>query len=534
MPYLWLYGALGALAQLLRVPELLVYALANAVGVFAYMLAAHALLRTLIPRHANLAFLLFALAAGPGGLLYVLTGLAGMHDAPGFDDAFLRFALYELIEGAHLLPVTIFPRVYYTLSLAGCLGALTLFVQRRHIAVAAALLCAGAFINPRFGVFTGGLMLLWLAHAWPPNPRRLRALAAIALPGAIGFAVAWSLIRTSGVVVLNHQQVGDMAAWPSPFLSATIALLPLAGWAVWHTARRTTPLPRAALFAGCGYLAAYLLLFGLRGAYYGTLGVAREGSVAAAVSDPALLGGLLGAAWGWFCGRDSKRRPTRPAWSFLALWAIGFAALSVSGFGGGWFLRFGPQRLLVMTWLPLCALAACGLDALWRRRPAAGRAYAAVLVALGVCSTAVAVLYFQAPLGRAHAQGPYPWTHTKVMLTDDAALLDALRPGRVMAPPPASDIVVRAKRNPVYFGIGSFNLATAPYTALRERTDWFFSAERTAAERAAFLDQHGIRWVYCPATWPVPADVREALKNDPALRRVAERGAGVVFQVQAD
>jgi hypothetical protein len=187
-----------------------------------------------------------------------------------------------------------------------------------------------------------------------------------------------------------------------------------------------------------------------------------------------------------------------------------------------------------MTWLPLCALAACGLHALVRRCGGWGRAYAAVLVALGVCSTAVAVLYFQAPVGRVDARGPYPWTHMEVRLTDDAALLDALGPGAVLAMPPASDVAVRSNGNPVYFGIGSFNLATTPYAVLRERTDWFFSTGSTEAERAAFLREHAIRWVYCPATWPVPADVREALKNDPALRLVAERGAGVVFRVQAD
>src|SRR5690606_17992677 len=122
------------------------------------------LLKTVAADSANRAFVLFALSAGPGGLLYLIAGALGLHTAPGFDAAFARFALYDLAEGAHLQPVLYFPRLYYTVSLACGLGGLNAVItsaRRQHLSpllVWAIPVCLGSFVNMRFTLFAFGVV----------------------------------------------------------------------------------------------------------------------------------------------------------------------------------------------------------------------------------------------------------------------------------------------------------------------------------------------------------------------------------------
>ena len=543
MPYLWGYGLLGVVASTLGLDGFLVYGFANGIGVACFLLVVYRFLRTIVPRIADRAFLLFALSGGPGGLLFLASALTGLTSAPQFDEYFFRFALYELIEGAHLLPVTYFPRLYYVVSMALCLGGFTAFLSARktgsvrQIVSAGSLLMAGAFVNGRFGVFTLAIAFLYLSQRREPLRERFRGVPVFGGLGIAGWACGWKLMQTSPVVIQNHVEVGNMAMWLSPFVAAALVHLFIFPREVVRRAGELTPAGRVAAYAGMGYLAAFAGLFCLYQVYYGNVLIARDGSVAARISDAALLGAAAGLIYalvrrGKPGGEGPAAEGEADAW--IVLWLLAFLALSVSGFVRGWFLRFGPQRLMLFLWLPICILSAHGLErmsATGRERRA--RLWTGALVVCGVVSIAVSSFWFQGPMGRAQGRGPYAWTHTEVMTTADAALIAAIGEGRVMAPAPASDVAVRQRGNPVFFGVGSFNLAERRYLFLKGRTDWFFSDGPTDDERRAFVEEWAIDAVYCPDTWPVDEAVVKILRETPWLEEVASQGAGAVFTVGA-
>lgn len=117
----------------------------------------------------------------------------------------------------------------------------------------------------------------------------------------------------------------------------------------------TAQLQRALL----GYLALYALGWLVHQGYYGTLLSGRDATVAATVSDWALLGVLAGL---WPGSRRRNAEAEMHAHDFfLGAWFLLFLAVSISGWGHGPVLRFGPQRLEPLLWLPLCALCALAL-----------------------------------------------------------------------------------------------------------------------------------------------------------------------------
>lgn len=532
VPHLWLYGVLGYAALALGGDPFLWLGCANGVGALLYLLVAYRLLSVIAGTAANRAFLLFALSAGPGGLLYLAAGALGWHDAPGFDAAFLRFALYDLAEGPHFQPVLYFPRLYYTLSLAGCLGGLTAVI----LAVRAGRTWPGAFwllpvllgsfLNARYTVFTFGLVVLFLLHQGTLGVRpRLRLAAWYAVPGAIGWILAALLMRTNPAVIQNHLDVGNMAMWIAPAIP--VLLLPfIAGWPALRAVFRELPpathyLAAAAWGYCCAYAVAYLVYQG----YHGNLLRGHDAGVAAACSDPALAGAALGALVALLRPRLQGR--TSPhAW--VLLWLLGYGAISISGWGQGAFLQFGPQRLQVFLWLPLCMFAALGLQTL---RLPLRHTLMAILLVFGVSSILVATFAFQGPLGRANAEGPYPAWHTEIMRTTDAALLAQLGEGTVLTPSPMGDVVERQRGNPVVFGIASFNLTDQLFVELRIETETFFSARTPDAVRRDIAKRWCVEWVLCPDTWPVDPAVRARLSATPWLQEVAAMGEGALYRV---
>lgn len=535
VPHLWLYGVLGMLARWLHLADYTLYGLANGVGVFFYLLAVFRLLQALVPASCGRAFLLFTLSGGPAGILYLLTGAAGWHNHPLFETYFTRFALYELMEGPHLNPVLYYPRLYYTVSLALCLGAFGGLVRACRENRAGALypwvfpLLLGTFINARFGMFSLLLMVLYLVLASHlALNTRARLSPWFAVPIILGSLASYAVMRLNPTVRQNHLEVANMAMWFSPFVCAAwLHLLVAAKQAV----RGVAGLPRWAWIAGIatlGYLAAYAALYVFYQGYYGNLLTGRDGSVAAAVSDWALLGALAGIG---FALRFPARREPRGEAAFFALWFLLFAAVALSGFGQGWFLQFGPQRLQVFLWLPLCVLVAAGINGMPRKR--AGVALA-VLLACGAASVAVALLYFQGPLGRAAARGPYPTLHAEVMSEADARLMArAWQDGRVLTTAPAADVFALGRGNPVVFGVGSFNLTDLPYTMLREQVRCFFDPATSEAERACMVDEWQALYIYCPDTWPVDVRTVAALRDTDWIEEVAAEGRGALFRVKA-
>jgi len=390
----------------------------------------------------------------------------------------------------------------------------------------------GTFINLRYGVFALALAGLFL-HAQRERPIRRRCAygALIAAPAAAGAAFALALLRTNPVAVQNHHDVASQVMYLSPFLSvAVLHLLVVPG----EAARRIRGLPRsdrAVALGAVGYLAVFAVLFLVYQAYYGNLLVARDAAVAVAVSDWALLGAGAGVAWALV-----RRRHTAPVGErdWVVLWLLVFLALALSAFGRGWFLRFGPQRLQILLWLPICMLSAAGLQRWRASRPRAARALTTVLVGCGVVSVCVSVLCFQGPLGYGPGTSPYASYHSEVMTKADAAVMAQVGPGTVLAPLYAADAVALQRGNRVVFGVGSFNCSDQRFVALRAAVEDFFSPEAGDTRRRQCVTDWCADYVYCPDTWPVAIGTVEQLRAAPWLNEVAAEGRAVLFQVAGD
>lgn len=535
VPHLWLYGLLGLLKGLVPVSPFLLYGIANGLGMACFLGVTYRFLAVVVPRQATTAFLLFALGGGPGGMLYLVTGMLGMHDTPSFEVWFFRFAVYDLMEGPHFNPVLYGPRLYYTLSLAGCLAALTSLItwtrgarSRLPWGGLVALLLA-SFLNARYGTFTSALMLMYVLLENTATPkRRLLAATYFLLASGLGVRLALLLLRSNPAVVENHVVVGNMAMWFSPFILVAAYPLLMGAPYLYQRLQGADRILRILLSATVGYLSAYGIGYLLYQGYYGNLLTGNDGTVAAAISDGALLGALIGLLWGGRHRGDASSVPAVPDW--ILLWFLSFTALSLSGFGQGWFLRFGPQRLQIFLWLPLAILAAQGLTLMapTRRKVAQG-----IVLGMGTTSMGVALVAFQTPLGRHHAEGPWPTLHAESMSLIDQRLLEHLGEGTVLAPAPAADVVVRQHRNPVVFGVGSFNLTDQAYSVLAETVATFLDPATPEATRRDLADTWCVDWVYLPHTWSVAEGTRAALDQYPWLETVAREGRGALYRVRS-
>ncbi len=526
VPHLWLYGVLGLFGQALGLDFFLLYGFANGVGAALYLWAAYAFLRAAVPRLAGRAFLLFCLSAGPGGLLYLLTGLLGLHTHTAFETYFFRFAAYDLMEGPLLQPLLYFPRLYYTLSLACCFAALTGLLHRMEGRSAprgwCLLMIPGAFIDARYGVFTLGLglLLLWF-RSQAPMSAQAGAFVKFSLCAVLGMLPASVLMRTNPAVIQNHLDAGNMAMWISPFLCVAWLHLLLLIKPLRETLRGLRGPARALAWACAGYLVAQGILYVLYQGYYGNLWTGRDGSVASAISDVALLGAVCGLLLA------QRRPPTQApenAGDWLSLWLLGFLALSVTGIGRGWFLQFGPQRLQVFLWMPLCVLTAQGLAILAPRTRAL---CLGILLSSGVTTLLVSSTCFQAPYFSTFKQ-----YHTEVMRATDARLMEQIGPGTVLAPAPASDVIALRNGNPVVFGIGSFNLTRQSWLSMRTANETFFHPATPDAERQTLARHWCAEWVFCPATWPCAPETIAALRQADWLEPVAGDDTGQLFRMR--
>lgn len=548
VPHLWLYGVLGAVANALGLGHFFLYMLANGIGAAVYLSVTYALLRALAPAAAPRAFLLFACSGGAGGALFLLARASGWHDHPDFETYFFRFAAYDLMEGPHLNPITYYGRLYYTLSLAGLTGGLLAIVQGldrnrlRGLILLWPILFLASFINARFGWFFVAIVALYLIHRKEnPAAARFNFFGWFALPVSVGAVMSFQFMQQNLAVIANHLEFGNMAMWLSPFLVVVWLHALLILWPLLDAVRRTRGLAGLLLRFGLFYVWSFLLLHVGYQAYYGTWLEGRDGPVAAAVSDYALYLAIFGAVvhevlhrWRALYGKGSTMSVARPAtrallqFDWALLWFLGFLALSLSGFGHGWFLRFGPQRLEVLLWLPLCLLTALVLEAL-PRTPR--RLATACLVAYGLISISVSMVYFQGPGERIEAEGPFKKYHAEVMHAHDAEVMDAMGSGTVLTLPPASDAVVRRTGNNVVFGVGSFNLSGKYFGDARTVAREFFDPGTDTSKRRAIVEDLCVRYVFISETWPVPKKVRRQLANTTWLRERARAGNAVLYQV---
>lgn len=527
VPHLWLYGVIGLVDAVLPVGAYLVYAAANALGYGALLLAAWWFFRTACPERAGWAFVLFALSGGLGSLIYLAGRLFLDANGPAWQSLHY-WVLYDLYEGPHFNPFLYHGRCYYTLSLAGGLVGLTALwrsMESRRMAPllwVLPLVAAGAFVNLRFGLFlwaAGVLLLAWRAD-WPWLAR-LRGGMMHTAGLAAGAAPALWLMRQNPASVENHQVVGNMAMWLSPFVLAALPHLLLAAPALFRESACKHPFWRLAFGGALGYLAAYALLAAGFKFYHGSLLSARDGALATHVSDAALAGALAGGLWGWLRHGNAARQDG----GYLGLWFLLFCAAALSAWGQGWFLSFGPQRLQVVLWIPLCALAALPLG-----KPAA--LLRGMAVALGMLGMAVSALAFQGPLAPAPCLAGGPITaHAEVMREEEIVLLESLGAGTVWAPTPAADVVVLRMGNPVVHGIGSFNLTDVPYQESAAATARFFAPETADSDCRAMARDWCVDYVYCPASWPLPLEVLARFDAAPWLHCLARSGGGAVYRV---
>ena len=546
LPHLWLYGVAGALARAIGLSDFAMYFIANGIGAFIYLLAVYFFLREVARQNWRLPFVLFCLSGGLGGILYFATRLLGLQSAPQFADYFRRFALYELFEGAHLQPVLCFPRLYYTLSLALCLGALTLLIKgrrqndRRMLALAGLLFLPGMFIDMRYGAFTLALAILYLwQEKLPARPLTYTfSIGWLALPGIAGATAAWLLMHTNPVAVQNHIDVANTAMWLTPFLSVAALHLLVAPREVFHRAVRLPLFEKTLAFGAIGYLAAFAVLFAAYQVYWGNILVARDAAAALAVSDWAFIGAAAGIGWSvaGTRGREQPHQTAQPDW--IVLWLLSFLVMSITAFGGGWWLKLGPQRLQIFLWLPLCIVSAGTIEKLRIQKPARARVLVAALVVCGISSLFAAVLFFQGPLAfqlqnADGARPPYAGYHAEIMTANDAAAIGAIGDGIVLAPNLAADAVALNRRNRVVWRTGSFNMSDQPYAAMESEVARFFAPDATAEWRLKFMQEWCVAWVYCPETWPVSTAALDQIRALPCLEEIARNGNAVVFRVNA-
>ncbi len=557
LPHHWLYGALGGLAHLAGVSTFLALGVANGLAAGAYLYAVYQFLRTATPQLAHRAFLLFTLGGGLGGILYLITGVLGLHGLPAFTDYFHRYARYELIEGPFLAPWLVAPRLYYTLPLACGFASLTAFVrgsrrgQARPGAAALAALFAASYFNARVGPVIWLAAALYLAtQSTRPHAARLRYGLVYLLPALTGAALALGQLRLNPAATENVAELLRRCVWYSAFLSVAVWHLLAAPTAVRESLTTLPRWGRAAVYAALGYLAAFSLLYLVHQIYYGSLSYGGDTAAATIVSDWALLGAVLGLIiW----RRHEARRFEHPIRSgtpasvppetaehpvdWFVLWLLILLPISLSAWGQGWLLRWMPERLMALLGVPLAVISAQGIAIMSRTAPRRAHALMALFMTCGVCSLLVAVLCYQAPLGHTPGHGPFRWVHSEIMSPADARLIEKIPQGTVLAPaslPPLfGDIIVRARpRTSTVFGQPSLEFSGVNMLKTGKAVQDFFAEDATPSARLDFVTKQEVDYVYCPDTRPVPAGVLDNLRQTPWLEETAQKGHGALFRVQ--
>jgi len=422
--------------------------------------------------------------------------------------------------------------------MAMALAALTLTIRsgrasgRRSFRVAALLLFGASFLNVRIGPPAWFIGALYLACRRDP---RYRLAATLAIPTVLGAGLGLVCLNLSPSYPENLIETIRMAMWFSPFVSATIFcwfLVPA------EMRRSFADLPRWARTLACGavgYLLAFIALYAAYQFYYGNLWRCLDVTVAIRMSDWALLGAAPGALWGLRAPAE-RTQPMQTGW--VGLWLALFLALALSAFGQGWFMRFCPQRLMVFLGLPIAILAAQRLERLAEQHAVASRAITGVIVACGICSTAVAALCFQGPLGLKPGEGPFAYLHYECMTPADTRLLDEIPEGATVLTPPWSPIAfgeVVALRGDLHLvgGPGAMNIGGQPFRLLQERVDAFFSVDAPDTLRLELARDWCVDYVYCPDTCGLSDELLDEFRATPWLHLETEDGRGRLFATDA-
>lgn len=516
VPFFLLYALLGEAGRLLGISEFLFLGILNGLGGIVLLTGAYAFLRAVSPRYANRAFCIFACTGGLGGAAFFLALVLGWQHEPGFEQAFLKLAIYDLIEGQNLSPTLIMPRLYYSLPLGMCFFSLAWLARpansRNKIALAGAVSCVAlaSFINPRLGPMVIAAVLLYAMCSRKAGLPLLYAVAA-----AIGASLGFGVMSFHPVYLENVAHVTQSNLWLLSFVAATFWC-----WAAAPSGLRAAlrSLPITLKIGGymlLGYLGVYTVLYTAHHAYFGTWFSGGEVSAALAVSDWALAGLPLGPLTYFAIRRLRRARSAErtsesaslrlnielggvPGW--IALWFLLFLAVAVSAAGQGWLLGFSPQRLMVFLGLPLALVTAWGLEryrAVWRKT------LLATIMTFGALSVLVGALWFQGPLGHTSGDGPFAYLHYEFIPEQDAALLKSLPAGTVTAPPwnPVSfaEILSLQPGMTVIGGAGALNIGDQPFASLQHDVALLFDRNATPEQVCEVLTRRKIQYVFLPS-----------------------------------
>ncbi len=539
VPFLWMYGGVGEVGRYLRVDEFLMLGLANAFGAALYLAAVYAFFRTIVPKIADRAFLLFALGGGVGGVAYVASAATGLIENGDFESNFFRIALYELLEGPRMAPWLVFPRLYYTLPLALSYMSFSALHQGLlkgsflRIVFAVLLAFAAAFLNIRVGPFIWVIAML-LLYCDEETRVRVRVQTAILLTVVVGLAgsMTYTMLQWNTVYAENVFSLNGQGMLVSGFVIAAFFHLFLAPGAI----RRTfDTMPNGAYILGCGavgYAVTYVILYGGYQVYYGSFWPPSDYSASVWGSDWALLGIVVGVIYASvnLKFRVSITDEDTVPMHWITLWFLLFVTAAPSGFGQGWFLGLGPERLMLFMGPPLCILSAKALERAELRRPFFYMSWMTLMIVCGAASITAAALCFQGPLGLRVGESAFDEYHAEVIAEADGRLLDSLGEGMVLTPTslPRFGDVVTLRGNSALHGLGAADLSSDSASSI---VDEFFASGSTEEIRRDIAVTYCAGWVFCPTTPPLPADVLENFRGYDWLEEVDTVDGGAVFRV---
>lgn len=540
LPHHWLYGGLGWLSAALHLDDFLVLGFANGLCGAFYLWMALRFFRYVMPDKANLAFLFLCLGGGLGGLVWLATLPLGLHAQPNFELWFHRFARYELIEGPFLSPALILPRLYYTLPLGIGFAALMAFidsVSREHSmpslkAIVLQLLCT--YLNARVGMlFWGVAVCFMIGQPVLRTSQRWRYSFYYLLPTAVAAMLVSIPFGLNSHGAANVAELLRRSAWIGSLATATFWAWPVLALVLWRHVGQLGWFGR--LLAGwcIGYGAAFFMLYLGHQAWYGNWLGGGDTAAAIALSDWALLG-LLPGSFAVF--RRGHVDPEAESETWISLWFLGLACVSIAAVGQGWFMRAMPERGLVLLGPPLALLLAEGVTRLRDRFPRVAFVYAGVILTSGLASLAVGALCFQGPLGHTPGKSAFGQVHSEVILASDKAVLDLLERGRVLAPaslpPLMGDVAVaRYPEITTVFGQPTLEFGDTDMLGTAQEVQRFFSPDATELFRIVLVEDWCVDFVFCPATRPVDPAVLEELKATSWLERVGEKDGSVLFRV---
>ncbi|MBX7255824.1 MAG: hypothetical protein K1Y02_05645 [Candidatus Hydrogenedentes bacterium] len=536
-PFYWIYGAIGAIGRVCNANECIALGLANGLSTAVFLCAVYTFFRSAAPRQARLAFVLFVLGGGVGGLTYLASGALGLHGSTQFDTYFKWFTL-SLVEGNANVKM---PRLYYTLPFAMGMFGLTLTIRNATrsavlpMAASTLLIAVGSFFNVRLAplFFGTGLLYLWLGAAGKPVKPRV-ANASFLFAGVLLGGVAGVFVMRLSPTFYNNafSSVRDSLSLGAYVLD-TLPLLIAASVAVWQTRSDTGRLGRVALAAAGGYIVAYAVLYAAFHTYYGTWLIVHDYAAPIAVSDWAFVGAGAGAVWAW--RRRVPQSGCVEGHGWIAIWFLAFLALAITAFGAGWFMRFTPSRIHCILGMPLSLLAAAGIHRVQARRPVLARALTAVILVCGISTTLVSALCFMGPLGWKPDASPFAYIHGESMTLADAEVIAHMPPGRVLTQytpgPQISDVISLRPQNSVVLGMGTMNLSDLSASEMAAAVDRFFQIETTDEERRAFVRNWCVDYILCSDTHKQDDAVERELRKSNWLQLDHEQGGAVLFRV---